>query len=288
MADKVGWTFGNQPVPEGGWGEVLSPDDMRYTYLYGVDLTANDLEETPWSDEQFRFFVRSAVADFEKFLTIDIRRRVYKTNPVATLIRSKEWTTGVDYTDREDPYPFQPELWSNFGFVQLRHMPIISVERAKLYSQVKTEVIDLLGQNWVRLQKHTGQVNLFPTGGIAYGPFSVGIMPWRILGARFTQGMEWDYTTGYETSEFVDDDLREVVGKYAAIKCLASIGDGLLAGFSSSSVSLDGLSESFSSTQSATSAYFGARIKQYTEDIKDWLERNRNKFGAIPLEFVGA
>ena len=74
--------------------------------------------------------------------------------------------------------------------------------------------------------------------------------------------------------------------KWASIKALASVGDGLLAGFSSSSISLDGLSESFSSTQSATSAYFGARIKQYQDEIKEWLKTNRYKFSNIPLGFI--
>jgi hypothetical protein len=112
-------------------------------------------------------------------------------------------------------------------------------------------------------------------------------LPWRIFGGRYPDAFEFDYTTGYKTAEFVPDDLRGVIGKWAVIKALASIGDGLLAGFSSQSVSLDGLSESFSSTQSATSAYFGARIIQYKDEIKQWLKDNRNKYGIIPMSFVG-
>ena len=42
---------------------------------------------------------------------------------------------------------------------------------------------------------------------------------------------------------------------------------------------MDGLSESFSSTQSATSAYFGARIKVYQDEIEDYIQQNKNKFG---------
>jgi hypothetical protein len=56
-----------------------------------------------------------------------------------------------------------------------------------------------------------------------------------------------------------------------------------MSGFSSSSLSMDGISESFSSTQSATSAYFGARIQVYKDDIKKYIEENKYKFGFKPM-----
>jgi len=56
-----------------------------------------------------------------------------------------------------------------------------------------------------------------------------------------------------------------------------------MAGFSSSSLSMDGMSESFSSTQSATSAYFGARIQQYHKELDPFIEDTRRKFGHIAL-----
>ncbi len=285
--EKIGYTFKNYAAPTGDWGKLLTADDMRYTYLWGIDCTASDIAETNFQDEQFDFFIDEALSDFEDFLTIDIRKKVYKTEPAAALLRAPYWREGVDYTDLDDPYPFEPQNWSNFGFVQLRHSPIISVERAILYSQVKTEVIDLLDKNWVRLTKETGQIHLFPTVGYPYGPFALGAMPWRFLGVRFPEGLQFDYTSGYPTSDFVPRGLRAVIGKWGCIKCLQTVGDGLLAGFSSQSVSLDGLSESFSSTQSATSAYFGARIKSYQDEIKIWLEHNRYKHGSIPMSFVG-
>ena len=285
--EKIGWSFSNYIPPPNEWGKVLTADDMRYTYLWGIDCTASDINETDFEDEQFDFFIRTAIGDFEKFLNLDIRKRIYKTRPSSSLIRSKLWRNGVDYTDNEDEYTFRPDEWGDYGFVQLRHLPVISIERAILYSQIKTEVIDLKDKDWLRIDRHTGQVRLFPTIGLGYGPFAVGALPWRILGIRFPGGLEFDYTTGYETAEFVEEGLREAIGKWACIKCLASIGDGLLAGFSSQSVSLDGLSESFSSTQSATSAYFGARIKQYQDDLKVWKADNKHKYAPLPMGFVG-
>lgn len=92
-----------------------------------------------------------------------------------------------------------------------------------------------------------------------------------------------DYSAGYENSDEVDQDLRQIIGKVAAISLLNVIGDGLMSGFSSSSLSMDGVSESFSSTQSATSAYFGARIAVYQKEVQEYIEQNKYKFGHFPI-----
>jgi len=88
-----------------------------------------------------------------------------------------------------------------------------------------------------------------------------------------------DYEAGFETSDEVPNDLRHMIGKMAAISLLNVIGDGLMSGFSSSSLSMDGVSESFSSTQSATSAFFGARIAVYQKEVQEYIAQNKYKFG---------
>jgi len=286
--EKIGYTFGNYSAPPGEWGELITPDDLRYSYMWGVDMTADDVAQSSMEDAQLRYYIMTAIGEFESYLDMDILRKVYKTNPDSELVRSRFWRDGVDYTHEDDPYDFLPEEWRNNGFVLLRHFPVISIERAVMYSQVKTEVIDLSANGWIRLNKATGQVQLFPTSGMMYGPFAVGAYPWRLIGSHYPEGFEFDYTTGYSSSDFVPEGLRAAIAKWATVLALSVIGDGLMAGFSSQSVSLDGLSESFSSTQSATSAFFGARIKQYQDEIKDWLQRNRYKFGRGPsFGFVG-
>jgi len=291
--EKIGYTFGNYTPPPGEWGKVYTADDMRWTMLFGIDSVAADVAQSEFQDTQFDQIVREALGEFEDYLTLDIRRRVYKTfNSVDApnnYNRGRVWRDGVDYTDEEDPYDFDPRYWKEYGFIQLRHWPLISVERAIWYSPVKGQIMNLVTNDWIRLHKQFGQLRMFPKGGFSYGPYSVYGALWTGYGAaRYPGAFEFDYTTGYESADFVPEGLRSTIGKYATIKALAVVGDGLLAGFSSQSVSLDGLSESFSSTQSATSAYFGARIKQYSDEIKEWLTRNRYKFGPIPMSFVGA
>jgi hypothetical protein len=291
-AEKVGWTFGNYAPPAGEWGKLYTADDMRYTMLFGIDCIGSDIAETEFTDQQFDQIVEEAVGEFEELLTMDIRRKRYMTfsgaRPKTTEVRARKWRVGVDYTHEEDPYDFEPNLWQHFGFIQLRHYPVIEVLRANWYSVVKGDIIDMASEGWVRLNKRMGQINLYPQGGFSYGPYSVYGPLWAMNNTtRYPGAFEFDYETGYESSEFVPESLRSTIAKYATIKVLAVVGDGLLAGFSSQSVSLDGLSESFSSTQSATSAYFGARIKAYSDEITEWLKRNRYKYAPVPMSFVG-
>ena len=286
--EKIGYTFDNYSPPSGEWGKLYTADDMRYTMLFGIDSVAADVAESTFTDVQFDQLVLEAMGEFEDYLTMDIRKKIYKTNPGSSLVRSRLWREGVDYTHEEDDYAYDFTQWSNQGFLRLRHGPIISVDRAIWKNLVNGEIMDLIENNWIRVDKKSWTINAYPTGGFTYGPYSVYGPIWtRAVGGRYAQGFEIDSTCGFETSDFVPEGLRSTVAKYATIKALAVVGDGLLAGFSSQSVSLDGLSESFSSTQSATSAFFGARIKQYSDEIKEWFKHNRYKYSPIPMSFVG-
>lgn len=177
------------------------------------------------------------------------------------------------------PYDFDPRYWKEYGFIQLRHWPVISVERAIWYSPVKGQIMDLIANDWIREYGELGQLRFFPKGGFSYGPYSVYGPLWTGYGAaRYPGGFEFDYSTGYESADFVPEGLRAVIGKYATIKALAVVGDGLLAGFSSQSISLDGLSESFSSTQSATSVH-GSTVVHGFGRIDEMYENRKRVIG---------
>ncbi len=286
--EKIGFSFNNYHPVDGEWGEVLTPDDIRYTYLFGLSTTAQDMSNGSLSDEQILYWIRNAVSDFERILTIDIRRRKYVTQPTANLIRAEKWRAGIDYTDTDDMYDFDPQSWGSFGFLQLRHYPVLSVQKAHLRAVTGGVVMDLLAQEWVRVNNKVGQINFFPSGGIAYGPFAVGGNIWRInLGSQYPQGFVVDYETGFESCMYVPDDLKGVIGKWAAANILAILGDAHYPGISSQSLSLDGLSESKSLTKSAQSGLYGGRIKTYTDEVSAWLKRNRYKY-SIPIGFIGA
>ena len=64
---------------------------------------------------------------------------------------------------------------------------------------------------------------------------------------------------------------------------MATYGDGKFAAVASRSVGLAGISESISTTMSATSAAFGARILQYQKEIKEWLAVNKQKYSRTSI-----
>lgn len=286
---KVGYTFKNYSAPPNEWGQVLTPDDMRYTYLWGIDTTASDINMSEWQDEQWDYLIQSAVADWESFLKIDIRRRRRVTYPTSNMNQSTYWYPNCDYTDVEEPYDFDPQLFANFGFLQLRHYPVVpnGVSRAQAISVVGGVILDFVQQQWVRLQPGYGQLGLYPTNGWNYGPFTYGLNIWSLgWNYAYPQGIIVDYDSGYVSSDMVPAELRNMIGMWAALLAMNIIGDGLLVGFSSASISLDGLSESFSSTQSPENAFFGGRLRSYERIIQLWIQRNRQKY-SIPIRFVG-
>lgn len=267
-SDPVGWTFENYIVPVDQFGEILTADDMQYSYLWGIDLTASN--GLPWTDAQSRTFINWAIYQLEKKLNIDIFPREYFCDDEqnAAVEESK-------FVIKDFPYPNRRQ---RRFLVMLRKRPVREVTRFDFFSPVDTKILNLLP--WLRLDKRSGKMWYYPKQGQLQTFAGYG-WPWNLIleSINYPDAFHIDVKTGYKNAELIPEDLRDIVGKIAALKLLNVIGDGLLAGFSSSSISLDGMSESFSSTQSATNAYFGARIGVYQKEIDEYIAENRNKYG---------
>lgn len=267
-SDPVGWTYRNYTVPDGLFGEILTPADIRYSFMWGIDLTASN--GMPFTDAQITTMVEWGVYQLEKALNIDIFPREYFCDDEQNedIVESKFVIKDFPYANRS----------RRRYLTILRHRPIQEVTRFDFFSPVDTKILDLL--KWLRPNRQNGQMWFYPKQG-KMASFTGYGYPWNFIldGLNYPDAFHIDYKSGYKTAELIPEDLRDIVGKIATLKMLNVIGDGLLAGFSSSSISLDGLSESFSSTQSATSGFFGSRIHVYKDDIKTYIEENRNKYG---------
>lgn len=272
----VGYTFGNYKVPEGQWGSVVTPDDCRFTYLWGTDFKATNGQS--YTDEQIQYFIDASVADIARRLDITIRKRRIRCNAA-----ERHLVRGSDYDVDEAPYDFRYAKIARYGLIKTRQKPIIKLHRLTLLSRFLS-VRDLTDSTII--DRNKGLLKLMerpvkPSDTSEGIQTAVGMYGNQTIGAHLFYAI--DYDAGFETSDDVPDDLREVIGKNAAVNLLNVIGDGLMSGFSSSSLSMDGLSESFSSTQSATSAYFGARIKEYKDDIESYINENKHKFGHMAI-----
>ena len=274
--DPVGYTFGNYHAPEGQWGEIQTPDDIRYSWLWGVDFKASNGES--FNDEQIKFFIDAALARIERELNITIKKTRIASEPEKRGLKK-----GADYDEAESYYTYSRSRVQRNGMIPLRKRPVLSVSRLDLVNRT-SGLISLL--NASTIDKTKGMVKFFnrlPRLDDSLRAVQTAVNPYGADAFERNLFYAVDYVAGYESSDDVPIDLREVIGKIAAVSLLNNIGRGLMSGFSSSSLSMDGVSESFSSTQSATSAYYGADIKEYKDDIEHYISANKMKFGHVVL-----
>lgn len=272
----TGYTFNNYKAPEGLWGEAVTPDDIRFTYLWGTDFKATNGQ--PFTDEQIRFFIESSAAEVGRMLNIQIRKQRIRSNAEARGLKK-----GEDYDIEESPYDFRYSRISRYGYIQTLRKPVSRLHKLTLLSRF-SESRNLTSR--VILDRPKGVIKLLerpvkPTETAKGIQTAIGMYGAQTMEAHLFYAI--DYDAGYENSDEIPEDLRQIIGKHCAVSMLNIIGDGLMSGFSSSSLSMDGISESFSSTQSATSAYFGARIKEYKEDIDNYVKANKNKFANLVI-----
>ena len=275
VPDAVGYSFNNYKVPEGEWGTIVTPDDCRYTFLWGTDFKATN--GSMFTDEQIQWFIDAATAEMARQLNITIVKRRIKSE---FSVEQRNLKKGVDYDDAETPYDFSYRKIQRYGMIQTKQRPILNVTRCTLINKGQNDDVDLLPS--VVPDKKNGVLKFLKRPwkpndtwtGISDSISRYGAETWN---PHLFYAV--DYDAGFENSDEVPTDLRHMIGKMAAISLLNVIGDGLMSGFSSSSLSMDGVSESFSSTQSATSAFFGARIAVYQKEVQDYINANKFKFG---------
>jgi hypothetical protein len=226
---------------------ILTVQELKDIFLFGVDLT-NDAGE-PFPDIMFEWGIRQAIEYVQRMLDIKIRP-----------------------TDIVERYDYYVNDYSNWTFIRLRQSPILQVNSVKVKWPSNNTVIDFPPE-WIQVRKDEGQVNIVPTSGTlsqvlltAGGSF----LPLLASGQDFVPDiLEVDYKAGFAEGQ-VPAEIREVIGMYASLGPFNVAGDLIAgAGIASSSIGIDGLSQSISTTSSATNAGYGARIIQYLKLIKE-------------------
>ena len=247
------------------WSAV-STDDLINKYLFGIDLS--DANGNPLPKSLFMHYLNSAIEYMQSLLDITI--------------------TDTTFTERHDYYRND---YRNWGFIQLDHNPVKEVKSIKLmYGSQPSVNIPL---DWVQLDKLSGQITLFPSAGSA-NSLIIGQ-----TGMLFGFQSQWDYAPQLWEVEYVagidEKDrsmplqlLMEAVYKRASTGILNVWGDLIIgAGIASQSVSIDGLSQSIGTTQSAMFGGASARVENYTKDLKEQiLPALRQKFGGIRLVVI--
>jgi|WetSurMetagenome_2_1015567.scaffolds.fasta_scaffold90233_2 hypothetical protein len=240
---------------------IMSVQDLKDIYLTGVDLT--DDRGTAFPDVMFEWSIKFAIEWIQKELDILVKP--------------------TSLVERYDYYRRDYEEWM---FLRLRQCPVISVEKVALVWPANQEVL-VFPTEWISVVKDCGHVNIIPTStGISQVLFTAGgsFLPLLAQGRDYIpNAIEVTYTAGFEAGK-LPMDIREMIGIKASFGPLNIAGDLLGgAGISSQSVSLDGVSQSISTTSSPSFAGYGARLLQYEKQIKTLLPLLRRYYKGIRM-----
>lgn len=265
-----------------------SIETVRNRWCFGLPLAKED--GSVLSDLDIKAFIDEAIAEVEHRLGVYLKPTVVAANP------SEQGYADDAYEVEEHPYDYDASSYRNYGFLQLREKPVLSVEKFKLVLPNGDIIMDFMKdentRRWIKLDKPGGQLNIVPYAGdptlfhmlggsaSAY-PFVTGR-----LNSNLPHMFYVDYVAGYAKDK-LPLDISQVIGKMAAINILGVAGDALLAGIASMSTSVDGLSESLSTTASATSATYGAHIKQYQDEVKDYFAKGSARSAYRGMTMVG-
>jgi hypothetical protein len=241
---------------------LIDADFLKNVFLFGVSLKDDDGNDM--SDYLIEFYIRSAQMWLERELQIAIQ---------PTTITSETH----DYVIQD---------YTSFGLLKLNYLPVRRVSRIAMKFPTNDDSIEF-NPKWFKVDSRNGMVNLIPTVGsissllMGQGGSFLPLLYNSMLSVPAI--IEVDYEAGFVKGK-VPSDILEIIAMKAAIGPLNIAGDLIAgAGIASSSISLDGLSQSVGTTSSATNAGYGARILQYEKQIKNLLPKLAATYRGIQM-----
>jgi hypothetical protein len=249
-------------------GLIFNEKEILALYFYGIDIV--NRMGTQFDRETIEFFVRAAQEEIEKQLTIKLVRQVFD--------------------ERSDYY--QNEFYGR-GFVKTK-FPVAKPITLDGYLGDQKQIS--YPSSWLTSNQSgdtptsrqvvivpNSSVSDFVVGAAVYGgaviPY-LGLINSQQIGSYFYV----KYITGFPVLS-LPFDLMDVVGKLASIGLFNILGDIVLgqAALASYSLSIDGLSQSINTTNSAENSAFSARIKMYKDEIKNTMKKLSGVYKGITL-----
>jgi hypothetical protein len=228
---------------------LVNIQQMKDTYLFGVKVRDRETGEA-LSDDAYQNALDTAISILEHYLDISI-------SPVRQFTEYKDYHLN-DYVE--------------WGYMQLNNYPVESVTSINLVyfrdDNGDPITITTIPTSWIRLENHDGTIRLVPNTR----------MPSQLIlnqgGAFFPELLRmpniphaWQvvYDYGFCSGQ-VPVLINQAIAMLASIIILVTAGHLILgAGIAGTSISLDGLSQSIQTTQSAENSGFSAVIKDYKD-----------------------
>ena len=237
---------------------LISVDKLKSVYLFGIDIIDNNGIELP--EETFQQYIDNAVGMLETYLDISIL---------------------PELVVEDHDYHF--DQYYNWGYMQLNKFPVIELQSLNLTylrnNQGEPENVFSFPPAWIRLNNNDGLIRLVPNGrfpgqvqldaGGYYNPYLL------FQYAEIPDVFRATYLAGFADGK-IPTSINQAISYMAAIQALIIGGNLVLgAGIGSSSLSIDGLSQSINTTQSAENSAYSATITEYSNQLYGSNERER-------------
>jgi hypothetical protein len=248
---------------------IMSVSDFKKLFLFGLNIQRYG---QPMPDEVYEQMLRTAQEKMEEFLQVKLVQQLYTEDKAF-------WNTD----------------WQNWGYIPTQFPVKCPIDLSGYFGAIKQTTYP---KEWLSAKSTSDgqyllrEVTIVPNVASAYSQNIVfqGVLPnINYYGNRqIPNYWRLTYVTGFDRNK-IPQSIVTAIGKLAALDILAIASDALLPypGVGSTSISLDGLSQSISSFASGTNGIFGARVKQYGDDLygktgRDGeLKRLYDTYGAI-------
>ena len=240
-------------------GLVFSVADIWSMYLYGIAIEGG--QGSSFSNEAIRRYIEMAQKQVENWFNLRFCKQL---------------------VDQTITY-YRSDYWQQFPILQTNYPVRIPLSMIGMLNKMEQIIYP---QGWLFCEYDTAmnqgkrRISVVPTGSST----TQGNAQIILTGITSQVGMQrfdyipdyWrvQYITGWDIDE-MPMDLLNIVGMLATFGPLNIAGDLVLgiAGVSSQSLSIDGLSQSIGTTASATSAAYSARLTQYQKEIKETVSQ---------------
>lgn len=270
--------------------QVVSVNDLKSRYLSGIPLPDSITEET------LSFFLSSATSELENYLQLKINKTII-----------------------EEDKDFHRDDWERWNFVKTTYPVVCPISLDGFLGTTKQIAYP---SDWISAKRtndgkwYSRVIYLVPNRNASHSEALIysGLYPQtHYFGNRMIPHY-WSvrYVTGWDTPP---PEIIDTIGMLTSMKVLQIISDALMIGglrrtvdqngqqilssngtsfgglgfgMSSKSISIDGLSQSYSSYVNGQTGVWGARLKQYSDMLNpasqgSLLNRLYDQYGAITM-----
>lgn len=210
--------------------------------------------------------------------------RTFLAKSINSAIETAEQTFDIALTPRIEEgelHDYEGSGINEYSYTVLFTRPVKEVTEVKYL--IGNNPVMTIPLNWVQLDKKAGAITIFPvSGGVQPLMPAIGsVFPFFGSRSYMPMGLSITYKAGMDKGE-IPENLLEFIYKKASISIFEVWGDQIIgAGIASSSLSIDGLSQSIGTTQSAMYGGASARIMEYRKDLEELTPIIRRYFARI-------